>query len=73
VPLLPGELLLTNLGEDAEHWVAVYGALTAFLAENQPDLPHVLQRYQRRLRYWVDRRDEMQRAARTAGPADVGK
>jgi hypothetical protein len=58
-PLLPGELLLSSLCEDAEHWVAVYEALTSFLADNQPDPPDMLDRYQRRLAYWRCRHDEL--------------
>lgn len=62
--LLPGEVADSDLRDDAEHWMAVYGELTRFLVEAEggvidPSLAEKLRRYQRRLDHWRRRRDEL--------------
>jgi len=58
VPLLPGEKADSHDHDDADHWVAVYEELTAFLhASSAPR--SMLDRYSGRLGFWRGRRDEL--------------
>ena len=62
--LLPGEVADSELRDDAEHWIAVYGELTRFLVEAESGvidatLTDTLGRYRRRLDHWRRRRDEL--------------
>jgi hypothetical protein len=56
--LLPGEILHSELRDDAEHWASVYEELIAFLIRFD-HAGGTLERYRRRLRYWRSRRDEL--------------
>jgi hypothetical protein len=54
-PLLPGEAPNTPYAEDCEHWIDVYSELIRF-ADTITGADPLVQRYERRLRFWRDRK-----------------
>lgn len=57
--LLPGELPLSEVLEDAEHWVAVYEELTGFLLTTDHAGADAIAHFRSRLEYWLRRKDEL--------------
>ena len=55
--LLPGEVLDSEHPHDAEHWVAVYKEMVAFLLLVDFDVSETLERCRRRLEHWGRRLD----------------
>ena len=61
--LLPGESSTSTDLEDISHWVAVYSELVEFL--QRPELlavAEIRERYERRLAFWSQRREELIKA-----------
>ena len=56
-PLLPGEAPDTPYAEDCEHWIDVYSELIRF-ADTIAVAEPLVQRYERRLQFWRDRKGE---------------
>ena len=66
--LLPGESSTSTDLEDISHWVAVYSELVEFL--QRPELlavAEIRERYERRLAFWSQRREEMIKSRNMAG------
>jgi hypothetical protein len=58
--LLPGESMTSASPSDAVHWIAVYSELARFLqSDDQPPAPGLVERYQRRLAFWIHRLQEL--------------
>lgn len=56
-PLLAGEAPDSRYAEDCEHWIDVYTELVRF-AQTVDGAEPLVERYERRLSYWRDRRGE---------------
>lgn len=57
--LLAGEAQDTESLQDAEHWLAVYEELTAFLLQVELDVSETLARFHVRREHWRRRRQEL--------------